>query len=160
MNKKRLAKVEGDGLLMCTPTGSTAYGLAAGGSVLHPAVPCLQLVPIAPHSICTRSIVVPASSEIIFRLEESSRGDATVTSDGMKAFTLDKSNELIMSSSYYPVPILYGVPESADGESGWLKSFHWCRMLEPPPPKEDEVLDCQTCSFVKASREVFNNKKN
>ncbi len=150
MDKKRLARVEGDGMLICTPTGSTAYGLAAGGSVLHPAVSCLQIVPIAPHTICTRSIVVPASSEITFRLDETSRGDATVTSDGAHAFTMTTSDELVMNSSYYPCPILYGVPEDTEGkDSAWLKSFHWCRKLEAPPARDDQVPDCKTCTYIK-----------
>ncbi len=145
MDKKRLARVEGDGLLICTPTGSTA---AAGGSVLHPAVPCMQVVPIAPHTICTRSIVVPASAEITFRLEEDSRGNATVSSDGKKAFTMSSFQELVMKASYYPVPILYGVPDEQDGESAWLKSFHWCRKLEAPTPRDDKIPNCKACKPI------------
>lgn len=53
-----MATVQADGFMVATPTGSTAYALAAGGPIIHPAVPCLELTPIAPHSMASRSIVV------------------------------------------------------------------------------------------------------
>ncbi len=147
MNDQKLAKVEGDGLLICTPTGSTAYGLAAGGSLLHPSVSCLQLVPIAPHTICTRPIVVPASAKIVFRLDESSRHDAIVASDGTESFVMKKNDELIIKSSEFPVPIICGVTKDTSVESTWLQSFHWGKKIDPPGPEEEDDEECQMCSF-------------
>lgn len=52
------------GIIIATPTGSTAYSLAAGSSMVHPSVPCMLVTPICPHSLSFRSIVVPAGVEI------------------------------------------------------------------------------------------------
>ena len=52
------------GVIIATPTGSTAYSLAAGASMVHPSVPCMVISPICPHSLSFRSIVVPAGVEI------------------------------------------------------------------------------------------------
>ena len=52
------------GIIIATPTGSTAYSLAAGASMVHPSVPCMIVTPICPHSLSFRSIVVPAGVEI------------------------------------------------------------------------------------------------
>ena len=56
------------GIIIATPTGSTAYSLAAGASMVHPSVPCMIVTPICPHSLSFRSIVVPAGVEITVSL--------------------------------------------------------------------------------------------
>ena len=52
------------GIIIATPTGSTAYSLAAGASMVHPSVPCMLMTPICPHSLSFRSIVVPSGVEL------------------------------------------------------------------------------------------------
>lgn len=52
------------GIIIATPTGSTAYSLAAGASMVHPSVPCMIITPICPHSLSFRSIVVPSGVEL------------------------------------------------------------------------------------------------
>ena len=56
--------VQGDGLIVSTPTGSTAYAVAAGASMIHPSVPAIMVTPICPHSLSFRPIVVPAGVEL------------------------------------------------------------------------------------------------
>ena len=64
IGEQPVMRVRADGLIIASPTGSTAYNLAAGGPIVHPAVDALLLTPIAPHMLTNRPIVVPAASEI------------------------------------------------------------------------------------------------
>ena len=60
--------VQGDGLIVATPTGSTAYSMAAGASLVHPSVPAILVTPISPHSLSFRPIIVPAGTKLQVRL--------------------------------------------------------------------------------------------
>lgn len=64
---KHVTVVQGDGLIISTPTGSTAYAVAAGASMIHPSVPAIMITPICPHSLSFRPIVVPAGVELKVR---------------------------------------------------------------------------------------------
>ena len=66
---KFITSVQGDGLIVSTPTGSTAYAVAAGASMIHPSVPAIMVTPICPHSLSFRPIVVPAGVELKVRRE-------------------------------------------------------------------------------------------
>lgn len=73
-----------DGILISTPTGSTAYSLSAGGSIIHPLVPSLLLTPICPRSLSFRPLVLPANVQVVLRLSEMNRsgGGVEVSVDG------------------------------------------------------------------------------
>lgn len=64
LDGKYITSVQGDGLIVSTPTGSTAYAVAAGASMIHPSVPAIMVTPICPHSLSFRPIVVPAGVEL------------------------------------------------------------------------------------------------
>ncbi len=64
LDGKLITSVQGDGLIISTPTGSTAYAVAAGASMIHPSVPAIMVTPICPHSLSFRPIVVPAGVEL------------------------------------------------------------------------------------------------
>lgn len=71
LDGKHITSVQGDGLIVSTPTGSTAYAVAAGASMIHPSVPAIMVTPICPHSLSFRPIVVPAGVELkVSRLVE------------------------------------------------------------------------------------------
>ena len=74
-----ILSVQGDGLIVSTPTGSTAYAVAAGASMIHPSVPAIMVTPICPHSLSFRPIVVPAGVELKVRHQYSLHSDLRIT---------------------------------------------------------------------------------
>ncbi|MXQ81775.1 hypothetical protein E5288_WYG005034 [Bos mutus] len=79
-----ITTVQGDGVIVSTPTGSTAYAAAAGASMIHPNVPAIMVTPICPHSLSFRPIVVPAGVELKIMLSPEARNTAWVSFDGRK----------------------------------------------------------------------------
>ncbi|XP_065277293.1 NAD kinase isoform X2 [Emys orbicularis] len=79
-----ITTVQGDGVIVSTPTGSTAYAAAAGASMIHPNVPAIMITPICPHSLSFRPIVVPAGVELKIMLSPDARNTAWVSFDGRK----------------------------------------------------------------------------
>ncbi|XP_045912912.1 NAD kinase isoform X1 [Micropterus dolomieu] len=79
-----ITTVQGDGVIVSTPTGSTAYAVAAGASMIHPNVPAIMITPICPHSLSFRPIVVPAGVELKIMLSRDARNTAWVSFDGRK----------------------------------------------------------------------------
>ncbi|CAG9325957.1 unnamed protein product [Blepharisma stoltei] len=94
----------GDGLLVATPCGSTAYSLSAGGSVVHHGVPAILLTPICPHSLSFRPILLPDSVTITIKVPENSRIPAWVGIDGHSKFKLARGASMDITVSNYPVP--------------------------------------------------------
>jgi NAD+ kinase len=86
-----VTRVKADGLIISSPTGSTAYNLAAGGPIVHPVVDALVLTPIAPHTLSNRPIVIPGSSVVEVSPDiASATDDAFVTYDGQSGYPLHK----------------------------------------------------------------------
>ena len=77
-----LGRYHSDGFIAATPTGSTAYSLSAGGTVLDPSLQGIALTPICPHSLIARPIVVPADSDIVLRYRCPAKENAYLTVDG------------------------------------------------------------------------------
>lgn len=78
----------GDGIIVATPTGSTAYALAAGGPVIHPQVECLLLTPICPHMLSARPIVLRPDARVHIRVSNP-RDEVRLTADGQVGLGLD-----------------------------------------------------------------------
>jgi NAD+ kinase len=84
-----VTRVKADGLIIASPTGSTAYNLAAGGPIVHPVVDALVLTPIAPHTLTNRPVIIPASALVeVQPLVESEADDVFVTYDGQTGYEL------------------------------------------------------------------------
>lgn len=90
--------VRADGLIVASPTGSTAYNLAAGGPILHPEVDAVLLTPIAPHMLTNRPVVVPASFEIHVRpVFDGSNEEVYMTIDGQSGHALQADDEICIT---------------------------------------------------------------
>jgi len=104
--------VKADGLIVATPTGSTAYNLAAGGPIVHPAMDALVLTPIAPHTLTNRPIVIPAEREVRVTSTSSNAGDVHVTMDGQTGFPLQEGDELTITRAEKPLRLVRSTTRS------------------------------------------------
>jgi NADH kinase len=85
LNNHFLTEAVADGILVSTPTGSTAYSLSAGGSIIHPLVGSLLITPICPRSLSFRPLVLPLNTKVVLRLSERNRGrELEVSIDGKR----------------------------------------------------------------------------
>ncbi len=89
-----VTRVKADGLIVATPTGSTAYNLAAGGPIVQPTLDALLLTPIAPHTLTNRPIVIPASSPVRVQPNIEERDELYITFDGQAGFELEAGDEI------------------------------------------------------------------
>ncbi len=94
------ALIRGDGCIVATPGGSTAYSLAAGGSIVHPQVDALLITPICPHSLTSRPLVVPGRSEISLTVDEDASGsNVFLTIDGQEGMPLKSGDQVVITTS-------------------------------------------------------------
>jgi NADH kinase len=104
VNDEFLTDVVADGLIVSTPTGSTAYNLSAGGPILHPAVDSVLFTPICPRSLSFRPAILPASVTLKVRLTNYSRGLAELSIDGRDFRTLRRGEYCRIVQSPHFVP--------------------------------------------------------
>ncbi|KAG0316763.1 NADH kinase pos5 [Dissophora globulifera] len=109
-----------DGLIVASPTGSTAYSLSAGGSIVHPSIQSLLLTPICPRSLSFRPVLLPPNATIQLKIGEKSRGSAEVSLDGKETFFLDKNEYLQVCMSPFPMPCVNRVHAGED----WIKDIN------------------------------------
>ena len=96
-----------DGVVVSTPTGSTAYNLSAGGPVIHPAMDAIVLTPIAPHTLTHRPIVIPASREIRIRPSSGNAGaEIYVTFDGQHGFPVHEGDDVSVTRAAKPIRLV------------------------------------------------------
>ncbi|HXI31962.1 MAG TPA: NAD(+)/NADH kinase [Vicinamibacterales bacterium] len=89
-----VTRVKADGLIVATPTGSTAYNLAAGGPIVQPTIDALVLTPIAPHMLTNRPIVIPSTSLVRVKPQMNERDELYVTFDGQTGYELRAGDEV------------------------------------------------------------------
>lgn len=100
-----ITRYKADGLIISTPTGSTAYSLAAGGSIVHPLVNAFLITPICPHMLTQRSIIVPDNFQIKLKLL-TAKEEVLLTLDGQIAYPLEQNDEIIIEKNKNPVLII------------------------------------------------------
>jgi len=135
--RSEVTRAQGDGLLLATPSGSTAYSLAAGGSMVHPSVSSLLLTPICPHSLSFRPLILPDHVHLAVEVCDRAGDDTAVidpatcppvaqlTADGGPKSLLWAGDEVRVRLSRHPVP--QACVEGATGD--WLAAvrdgLHW-----------------------------------
>lgn len=125
LDGKLITSVQGDGLIVSTPTGSTAYAVAAGASMIHPSVPAVMVTPICPHSLSFRPIVVPAGVELKISVSPDSRNTAWVSFDGRKRQELCHGDSLRVTTSIYPIPSICAQDQITDWFDSLAECLHW-----------------------------------
>ncbi len=102
-----MMRVKADGLIIASPTGSTAYNLSAGGPIVHPQVEGLTITPIAPHTLTNRPVVVPGSSEIRIRpFLQSEQDEIFATFDGQSLHPLKNEHNVVVRRADRPLRLI------------------------------------------------------
>ena len=105
VNGKFVHKQRGDGLILSTPTGTTAYSLSAGGPILHPNLDAIALVPISPHTLSNRPIALNADSKIEVNLVQIN--DAYVSFDGQFQLPLEQGDKIVVQRAKQEITLLH-----------------------------------------------------
>ncbi|XP_021375490.1 NAD kinase-like isoform X2 [Mizuhopecten yessoensis] len=124
---------QGDGIIISTPTGSTAYAMAAGASMVHPSVPAIVITPICPHSLSFRPIVVPAGVEIKVSVAPDSRNPASASFDGRDRQEITQGDSVIITTAQYPVPSVCFKDQMDDWFDSLAECLHW-NVRKPQKP--------------------------
>ncbi|KLT45871.1 ATP-NAD kinase [Cutaneotrichosporon oleaginosum] len=114
-----LTTVQADGLTVSTPTGSTAYSLSAGGSLVHPGIPAILITPICPHTLSFRPMLLPDGMELRVCVPYNSRSTAWASFDGRGRVELKQGDHIKITASKYPFPTVCADKQSTD----WFRSI-------------------------------------
>ncbi|KAJ4965927.1 hypothetical protein NE237_017776 [Protea cynaroides] len=127
---RHITKVQGDGVIVATPTGSTAYSTAAGGSMVHPNVPCMLFTPICPHSLSFRPVILPDSAHLELKIPEDTRSNAWVSFDGKRRQQLLKGDSVRISMSKHPLPTVNKFDQTGDWFRSLIRCLNWNERLD------------------------------
>ena len=117
-----------DGLIVSTPTGSTAYSMSAGGPILHPTLTGIALVPLCPHALTNRPIIVNDTANIELRVAQA--GDARVHFDGQVTLDLEKDDCVRLRRSDYAICFLH--PPGYSYFAMLRQKLHWSERPKGP----------------------------
>ncbi len=123
-----VTSTRGDGIIIASPTGSTAYALSAGGPILHPNLPAIAVVPICPHTLSHRPIVVSGDSMIEIVMSGGTAGqNSHITFDGQSTFMLQDNDRVRIRRANMPVELVH--PASRSHFDVLRRKMHWGRKL-------------------------------
>jgi NAD+ kinase len=126
-NGETVARYGADGVVLATPTGSTAYNLSAGGPVVFPTLETILVTPVSPHTLAIRPLVLPPTAEVTLQAEDGP-DELLVTVDGQVGATFAAGETLAVQRSAYPVPIV----RFAEGSffATMREKLHWGGLLD------------------------------
>ena len=96
ISDQEVIEYRADGIILATPTGSTAYSMAAGGPIVHPELAAVIINPINPFTLSNRPLVVPAQEEITVKVKKRQRTELVLTIDGQDVIPLEPEDEIVI----------------------------------------------------------------
>jgi len=124
-DEHHMTTVQADGLTVSTPTGSTAYSLSAGGSLVHPEIPAILITPICPHTLSFRPMLLPDSMELRICVPYNSRSTAWASFDGRGRVELRQGDHIKITASQYPFPTVCADRQSTDWFHSISRTLKW-----------------------------------
>jgi NAD+ kinase len=110
-----------DGLIVATPTGSTAYALSAGGPIVYPSLRVIVLAPICPHTLSNRPVLLPDSFELDIRVKADDQG-AMLTCDGQQSAPVGPTDNIVITRGKFTVQLIRSTHPSFEI---WRDKLHW-----------------------------------
>jgi len=107
VNGQFVTSARSDGVILATPTGSTAYALSAGGAIMHPGIGVISLVPISPHTLSNRPITLPSDARIALTIKNRTENSAHVSCDGLIGFKLLGDETVQVTRSEHEVQLVH-----------------------------------------------------
>ena len=125
IDNQHVSDYKSDGIIISTPTGSTAYSLSSGGPIVQPDVFSIVITPIAPHSLTSRPLVLPSDVEVEFRFSEESENDLKLIADGQNIINLTKASTVKLSQANHHLKFItfedYNYYETLKNKMIWGK---------------------------------------
>eukprot|EP01083_Nonionella_stella_P147617 466117_1 len=135
---EQITSIQADGVIISTPTGSTAYSMSAGGSMAVPSLSATLITPICPHTLSFRPLIAPDSSVIEISVPEAARSSVCVSFDGRDRTELFQGDSLVIYSSETPLPSI----KMKDFNQEWFRAIqqklHWNLREQQKPLSEKQ----------------------
>ena len=124
IDNEKVNEYKGDGLIISTSTGSTAYSMAAGGPIVHPNIDAMIINPICPMSLASRPIVIPNTSKVIIKPVKKSKGEIKLWGDGSKCMSIKENYYCEIKKGGSPCKIIK-FKKSANYYNTLIKKLDW-----------------------------------
>ena len=106
IDNEKVNEYKGDGLIISSSTGSTAYSMAAGGPIVHPSIKAFIINPICPMSLASRPIIIPDTSKVIIRAVQNNKREIKLWKDGLKCMTIKESDYCVINKVTKPCKMI------------------------------------------------------
>ena len=134
IDNEKVNEYKGDGLIISTSTGSTAYSMAAGGPIVHPNIDAMVINPICPMSLASRPIIIPNTSKVIIKPVKKSKGAIKLWRDGTKCMTIKETFHCEIKKGKSPCKIIK-FKKSTTYYNTLIKKLDWKGDLSLKNPK-------------------------